>query len=80
MVVVAVVSVEGHYVNKTITKPGRVRFYPKNSVFRKSDLIDKGCSVFLKECPAAYKCTKYSMRQTLRWTVQNVFELLRVGI
>ncbi|XP_045486195.1 uncharacterized protein LOC123689568 [Pieris rapae] len=49
------IYVDANYVNKTMTKPGRVRFYPRNSVFRKSDLIDRGCSVFLKECPAAYK-------------------------
>nr|XP_032523473.1 uncharacterized protein LOC116774817 [Danaus plexippus plexippus] len=44
-----------HYVNKAITKQSRVRFYPKNSVFRKADLIDRGCVVFIKDCPAAYK-------------------------
>ncbi|XP_050357780.1 uncharacterized protein LOC126778316 isoform X3 [Nymphalis io] len=49
------ITIEANYVNKNINKPGRVRFYPKNSVFRKSDLIDRGCVVFIKDCPAAYK-------------------------
>ncbi|XP_052745053.1 uncharacterized protein LOC128199464 [Bicyclus anynana] len=44
-----------NYVNSSMTRPGRVRFYPKNSVFRKSDFIDRGCVVFIKDCPAAYK-------------------------
>ncbi|CAH2059538.1 unnamed protein product, partial [Iphiclides podalirius] len=43
------------YINKLHTRPQRVRFYPKNSIFRKSDLIDKGCTVFLNDCPASYK-------------------------
>ncbi|CAK1594315.1 unnamed protein product [Parnassius mnemosyne] len=46
---------KAHYVNPRHAQPSRVRFYPKNSVFRKSDLIDKGCVVFLNDCPTFYK-------------------------
>ncbi|XP_045780351.1 uncharacterized protein LOC123877579 [Maniola jurtina] len=46
---------KGYYVNKKMTKPERVRFYPKNSVFRKSAFIDRGCVVFISDCPPAYK-------------------------
>ncbi|XP_060806911.1 uncharacterized protein LOC132903247 [Amyelois transitella] len=43
------------YVHPAHRHPWRVRFYPKNTLFRKADLIDKGCTVFLKECPSTYK-------------------------
>ncbi|KAJ0170890.1 hypothetical protein K1T71_013662 [Dendrolimus kikuchii] len=43
------------YVNTKHTKPWKVRFYPKKSLFRKADLIDRGCSVFIKDCPSSYK-------------------------
>ncbi|RVE49041.1 hypothetical protein evm_006287 [Chilo suppressalis] len=43
------------YVNKSHTKPWRALFYPKKSLFRKADLIDKGCGVFIRECPQNYK-------------------------
>ncbi|XP_053619820.1 uncharacterized protein LOC128680598 [Plodia interpunctella] len=43
------------YVNKLHKKPWLVRFYPKNTLFKKADLIDRGCTVFIKECPQVYK-------------------------
>ncbi|XP_052752814.1 uncharacterized protein LOC113514505 [Galleria mellonella] len=49
------ITMGSDYVNKSHTKPWKVRFYPKKSVFRKADLIDKGCTVFIKDCPQSYK-------------------------
>ncbi|XP_069362848.1 uncharacterized protein [Maniola hyperantus] len=43
----------GYYVNKNMTMPARVRYYPKNSVFRKSAFIDRGCVVFINDCPVS---------------------------
>ncbi|KAL0860872.1 hypothetical protein ABMA27_009410 [Loxostege sticticalis] len=50
-----IASIVADYVNGTHPYPWKVRFYPKKSVFQKSDLIDNGCIVFLKQCPHAYK-------------------------
>ncbi|XP_075986870.1 uncharacterized protein LOC142983738 [Anticarsia gemmatalis] len=44
-----------HYVNTSHPRPWKVRYYPKKTVFKKSDLIDKGCDVFIRNCPKAYK-------------------------
>ncbi|PZC78335.1 hypothetical protein B5X24_HaOG202241 [Helicoverpa armigera] len=51
------VSVQGSssYVNKEHKRPWKVLYYPKKTVFRKADLIDKGCVIFLKMCPRIYK-------------------------
>ncbi|KPJ07301.1 hypothetical protein RR48_03281 [Papilio machaon] len=43
------------YVNERHTAPWKVRFYPKKSLFKKSELIDRGCNVFLTDCPSNYK-------------------------
>ncbi|KAI5645743.1 hypothetical protein NE865_02410 [Phthorimaea operculella] len=49
------ISAAESYTNKSHPFPWRVRFYPKHSVFKISDLIDRGCSVFLSDCPSIYK-------------------------
>ncbi|KAL4707038.1 hypothetical protein ACJJTC_014317 [Scirpophaga incertulas] len=50
------------YVNKNHKMPWRVRYYPKKSLFRKADLIDMGCNVFIVRCPHIYKQNKVCAR------------------
>ncbi|CAB3222947.1 unnamed protein product [Arctia plantaginis] len=50
-----VLSAAGHYVNASYPRPWKVLYYPKRTMFRKADLIDKGCIVFLNDCPKVYK-------------------------
>ncbi|XP_073963106.1 uncharacterized protein [Choristoneura fumiferana] len=43
------------YTNRSHPRPQSVRYYPKNTVFKKADLIDNGCVIFIKHCPRDYK-------------------------
>ncbi|KAH9644686.1 hypothetical protein HF086_011855 [Spodoptera exigua] len=48
-------NAQANYVNASHPRPWKVLYYPKKTVFKKADLIDKGCIVFLKMCPRFYK-------------------------
>ncbi|XP_062532356.1 uncharacterized protein LOC105841627 [Bombyx mori] len=57
IIFVFVVTVSCSYVNKLQKEPYKFQFYPKKTVFEKSDLIDKGCAIFITQCPNNYKQT-----------------------